>query len=186
MDSSLRCQCKGLAQVVRRLQQSELQHHRQFVAGDPLFDNPLVLKTENRNRIPAHRFAGNIVTADTGPPQAASDSAVSEPCHQAISGSKNVVYLRFKLRKGFLTSHRHTADAFDSHDGSAGTMHHTVRVKKLINELHLSMVKNLMEISPHQFLFNRQFIGESPIRSHLNSIPAPNLPLDGSYSKRLT
>src|SRR5215510_193901 len=186
MDSSLRCQCKGLAQVVRRFQQSELYHHRQFVAGDPLFDNPLVLKTENRNRIPANRLAANVVTADAGPPQAAPDSAVSEPCHQAISGSKNVVYLRFKLQKCFFASSGHTTHAVDSYDGSAGAMHHTVRVKELINELYFPLVKNLMEISPHQFLFNRQFIGELPIRSHLNSMPAPNVPLDGSYSKRLT
>jgi hypothetical protein len=51
-------------------------------------------------------------------------------------------------------------------------MHHTVRVKKLINELHLSLVKHLMEVSAYDFFFSRQFIGEFPIRSH-HSVPRP-------------
>src|SRR5262249_58549236 len=99
-----------------------------------LLESPGAQKGKTHNHIPPPGLPANIETADTGPPQAAAHSAVSEPRHQAVPGSKKVVYLRFKLQKCFFASSGHTTHAVDSDDGSAGTMHHTVRVKKLINE----------------------------------------------------
>jgi hypothetical protein len=74
--------------------------------------------------------------------------------------------LRFKLQKCFFTALRDTADAVDSHHSSPRAMHHAQRMKKLINELHFSLVKHLMEVSAYDFFFSRQFIGEFLIRSH--------------------
>src|SRR6266705_1126287 len=95
-----------------------------------------------------------------------------EPYHQPVSGSKNVMDLCFKLRKGLLAPLGYATNAVDSHDGSSRAVHHAPRMKEILNEFHLSLVEHLMEGSPHQLRFSRQFIRELLIR-HLDFIQRP-------------
>src|SRR5919108_5234747 len=84
--------------------------------------------------------------------------------------------LGFKLRKGFLAPFRDTANALDSHNGFSRAMHNALRMKKLLNELHLPLIQDLVEVAPHQLLsigevFGLGHLGSSRAQPITRSVP---------------
>ncbi len=62
-----------------------------------------------------------------------------------------------------------------------GPVHYALRMKEIVNELHLPLIQHFIEISTHQLLFNRQFIGAFDVCIH----SALNLPRAARYAKHL-
>jgi hypothetical protein len=62
--------------------------------------------------------------------------------------------LCFKLRKRFFASGRHPTDVVEAHDRTPRPVHHALRMKNLLDEFYPSLIKDLMEVSSHQLLFD--------------------------------
>src|SRR5262245_34817580 len=79
--------------------------------------------------------------------------------------------LCFKLGKGLFASLRHAANPVDARHGSPRTVHDALRMKNFLDEFNFSLIKNLMEVSPHQLLVNRELVFGASMYSHRDSMP---------------
>jgi hypothetical protein len=80
------------------------------------------------------------------------------------------VDLSSKLRKCLLAVLHYAANGIQADNGSSRAVHHTLRMKKILDEFHVALVKHLMKVAPHYLPLNRFLMAQLDIRRHLDSI----------------